>query len=720
MLGDWGEINFQLPKSFIPQYCFTMPHQNTSDAALIRPVIDEVMKSLDTAPYLKRIPSKFHRLERMLNIFQPHVLQDAAQGILSPTNRMSFDIRNTVIVNGKIQFVYTALPNEANSKYPIELCEKDLLLITQNDGYYEGNEVNEILHRRFRFAFVVKVLKKSAAIGRGNTGYVARLQFIESNQGHELDIYEVEDILNSTCNIDVLTTMVPFIRVFKSLISSEMHEKSPLLSIILKDGERNTWNPNDYDTIKFLVGDPYYRSLNKLQKEVANHVIYGMSRASDLTLVQGPPGTGKTFSTCVMIFNAVRHPLREGPIVVCAPSNVAVARSANKFVEMYCEADVFDLNRLIILGRDDKMDNAKVLSRLAFTRFCGTSSNNRLRKQWNKIKYKVDIIFCTVSCVMSKRMQNLDYSHVFCDEAGQVDEASALMLVQNSVKQLVMIGDPKQLPPFTLIKGAKALHSNRSLFERFWELKHSCCSMLKTQYRMDPIISKMVSDFMYDGQLKNGENVYKYSMDFDYPFKKLEFIKVSGAEVNCKPSYKNEKEALKVVKIINQILDKHRLKDRDLGGLAPSIGIITGYAAQRDRIRRLLNHRKNEDIQIDTFDSFQGQEKDIVILSLVRTAGIGFNKDPNRVNVAISRARKSLLIVGKYSNFATRKPWNNIIKYIDGLQQDDPIRNNPCRKSRPMKLEQFQAAEGEILEKKTKACKRRRRRRRRRRHKEII
>ena len=653
------------------------------DTSLIRLSIQEVMKSLDIPPALNVIPETFEQLKMMLNIFQPHVLQDSAQGILSPTSRKLFPVDNARIVNGKVQFRYAPLYNKENSKFPIELYPCDLVLISHRFGV--ADDIKDVLTGQFRFAIVTSIPKKEALRLKNNRdrGYYAQLVFIESGNSSELDVHDVVDILNGSNCLDVLTTMVPFIRVFKSLLDIDIHKTSPLLDIILQNGRgSNTWNPLDCKTIKFLKEDPHYVALNPAQKEVTNHVIFAMNSRADLTLVQGPPGTGKTFSTCVMIYNAIRYLKGDGPIVVCAPSNVAVARSANKFVEMYCATDRFNLQQIAILGREDKMDNGKTLSKLAFQRFYGTDPSSIKNKEWHKIKSKMAIIFCTVSCVMSSRMKNLHYSHVYCDEAGQVDEANALMLVQNTVKQLVMIGDPCQLPPFTLIKDAKNLHSNRSLFERFWDLKHSCCKMLNVQYRMDPIISKMVSDFMYNGKLQNGENVFKYNFDFDYPFKTLEFINVNGAEVRCNPSFENKSEALKIAKIIDQILDKHRLKNRDTDIMAPSIGVITGYAAQRDRIRLLLSQHKDEDIQIDTFDSFQGQEKDIIILSLVRTAGIGFNKELNRTNVAISRAKKSLLIVGKYSNFARTKPWKGIIKYIEGL---DINKSTPSKPAKPKK-----------------------------------
>ena len=503
-------------------------------------VIREVVKRKDSSMSLKKIGDTFNQLESLLDAFKPHVLENTVQEILVSRERKTFNIDYAGMYKNKIQVHW-------KPELESEMFSGDLVLIKPDSACIKTTEVRQLLRSPFAFALVSRL----------GTRTVCNLEIIESGHSQQLDDYEALYALKSMSSITVFLTS--FFRVYKSLVRMDLHQKSPLMEVLLKNGIEGIYNPNEPNCVSFLSEDPEYLALNDSQKEVANHVIFAMDTESDLTLVQGPPGTGKTQILCVMLHNMYLKLDGSSTIVVCAPSNAAVARCANNFVEVYCGPNgEFDMEQFAILGRDDKTIKGQMLSARTRGRYYG---NNELDyNKWDKVKHKMSLIFCTVSCIMSLRMEGVVFRHVFCDEAGQVEESHALMLVQNNVKQLVMIGDPFQLPAFSQIKNAHVLNSSRSMFERFWDLRHSCSAMLDTQYRMHPLIAKMVSESTYDGKLQNGSNVYLHSFDFDYPYKTMELIDVDGEECNMNPSFINKQEAEQVVRVIaNYVPPPHLL-----------------------------------------------------------------------------------------------------------------------------------------------------------------
>ena len=282
-------------------------------------------------------------------------------------------------------------------------------------------------------------------------------------------------------------------------------------------------------------------------------------------------------------------------------------------------------------------------------------------QRYKNLKYKherqilqaADVI-CT-TCVMAgdSRLRNYRFRQVLIDEATQAVEAEALIPVTLGCKQLVLVGDHLQLPPVVMCKQAAKAGLTQSLFERL-VLAGVRPHRLTVQYRMHPALADFPSNMFYEGSLANGVSEAdrtKKEDPFPWPASKpmiffncptgIEEISASGT------SYLNRSEASHIEKVVTCLM-KGGVKGTD-------IGVITPYDGQKvyvqDYMKRSgsLPQSQYEGVEIASVDSFQGREKDYIIMTCVRSnesAGIGFLADPRRLNVAITRARLGLVIIG--------------------------------------------------------------------------
>ena len=253
---------------------------------------------------------------------------------------------------------------------------------------------------------------------------------------------------------------------------------------------------------------------------------------------------------------------------------------------------------------------------------------------------------------------NNDYNFVIIDEAARANPLDLLIPLIKGDK-ILLVGDHKQLPhmiensiddKFTNSDNAIEIYKKYvkdSLFGRLYEaLPNNRKVMLDTQYRMTRKIGNLVSDLFYDGQLKTGTNIEN---DLNFYNKEALVVKdIKGRERrNSLGSYYNEAEA-------NEIIEKLRELDRvSVETLKKvEVGIITFYRAQVDLISQKVKvlEFENIDVKVGTVDAYQGLEKEVIFLSTVRTQGVGFSANPNRVNVAISRAKKLLFIFADVKN----------------------------------------------------------------------
>ncbi|MBW0473616.1 hypothetical protein O181_013331 [Austropuccinia psidii MF-1] len=288
-----------------------------------------------------------------------------------------------------------------------------------------------------------------------------------------------------------------------------------------------------------------------------------------------------------------------------------------------------------------------------------------------QILQDADVICSTLSGSGHDYMSQLpfDFETVVIDEACQCVEPASLIPLRYNATQCIMVGDPLQLPPTVLSQTATRAGYDQSLFVRMQKNNPGVVHLLSIQYRMHPEISVFPSKAFYNSRLLDGpEMVKKTTQPWHKPnslFPPYAFYHPTGAreERGKHHSWMNRTEAALAVAIYSRLVNDYPQID-----FAYRVGIITGYAAQVGEIRRQFRTKFPPEtlttIDINTVDGFQGQEKDIIILSCVRAeqeAGIGFLKDTRRMNVALTRAKSSLFIIGSQVALAQDANWKALI-----------------------------------------------------------
>lgn len=279
-----------------------------------------------------------------------------------------------------------------------------------------------------------------------------------------------------------------------------------------------------------------------------------------------------------------------------------------------------------------------------------------------------DVICTTCVGAGDPRLQGFRFTKVLIDETTQAAEPECLIPIVMGAKQLVLVGDHCQLGPVVMCKKAGKAGLNQSLFERMVAMGVKPVR-LQVQYRMHPILSEFPSNTFYDGTLQNGVTQAEremFAIDFPWPVasKPMMFYISSGAEELSASgtSYLNRTEASNVEKVVTRFLK---------GGVTPEqIGIITPYEGQRAHIVQYMQRngtlRKQlyQEIEVASVDAFQGREKDFIVLSCVRSndgKSIGFLSDPRRLNVALTRARYGLVVLGNPKILSKTVLWNNLL-----------------------------------------------------------
>ena len=402
-----------------------------------------------------------------------------------------------------------------------------------------------------------------------------------------------------------------------------------------------------------------------------------------LTLIQGPPGTGKTH-TAVHLLSALVN-LGRGPILATAESNVAVDNLLEGLLELGVQAvrigrPVKVREHLRQATLDAQIERHPMQEELHFIR----EQNDELRKSLSGLKGKekgmahkdvnrnfkemraiegnmiasvldgAEVICATTIGVGHNLLRDRRFPVVLMDEATQASEPSALVPITRGCRQLVLVGDHKQLPPTVISDAAQQCGLGQSLFERLTECGLET-HMLTTQYRMHPTIREYPSARFYDDRLDDGCTPADRPPaagflwpDWDHP---VAFVPIEGSELvdDEGGSKSNLDEAAKVISIVNTLLSA--------GDLSPSdIGVITPYSGQVRLLVDLFEQAGGRDenepyagLEIKSVDGYQGREKEIIVFSAVRAndhGEVGFLSDRRRLNVAITRAKRGLIVLG--------------------------------------------------------------------------
>ena len=456
---------------------------------------------------------------------------------------------------------------------------------------------------------------------------------------------------------------------------------------------------------------PNMPPLNYYQTEAVKKALQ-----SRLMLIQGPPGTGKTVTSASIVYHMVRQ--NKGQVLVTAPSNIAVDQLTEKIHKIGLKVvRLCAKSREAVDSSIDFLTLHKQVKELNLSEFAQLKtyiekkeSQLRLSEQEEKafidlrsraeqlLLSKAEVICCTCSGAFDPRLKTFLFQQVLLDEATQATEPEGLLPILVGAEQVIMVGDHYQLGPVVMCKKAAAAGLNRSLFERLVHLGNRPYR-LHIQYRMHPAISEFPSNIFYEGSLLNGvsmtERSYK-GLDFPWPVpsKPVFFYNTMGPEEvsGSGTSYLNRTEAANVEKIVTYFLKS--------GIRVDQLGIITPYEGQRAFITSYmqnfgsLSHMQYKAIEISSVDSFQGREKDFIILSCVRSnenLGIGFLNDSRRLNVALTRAKYGLVICGNAKVLSKQDLWNNLLNHYNevGTLVEGPLTNlKQClmRLSPPKKL----------------------------------
>ncbi|KAE8684160.1 putative RNA helicase SDE3 [Hibiscus syriacus] len=378
-------------------------------------------------------------------------------------------------------------------------------------------------------------------------------------------------------------------------------------------------------------------------------------------VIYGPPGTGKT-KTLVEAILQIYTRGKNGRILVCAASNSAADHIlerliSNENVEVK-ETEIFRLNATSRSYEDVSPDY------IHFTFF--EQSVFKCPPLEALKRYRIIISTYTSSTLLyAEGVNRGHFSHIFLDEAGQASEPESMVPIANFSRRetvVVLAGDPKQLGPVVFSKDAESLGLGKSYLERLFECEAYCnedsnfVTKLVRNYRCHPAILDLPSRLFYKGELiackEDDSSSIMSNVDF-FPNKEFPvlFFGIQGCDERegNNPSWFNRIEASKVVDIISKLRASTDLNEWD-------IGVITPYRQQVIKIKKVLETWDLVDVKVGSVEQFQGQEREVIIVSTVRstvkhndfdrTYCLGFLSNPKRFNVAITRAKSLLIIVG--------------------------------------------------------------------------
>lgn len=435
--------------------------------------------------------------------------------------------------------------------------------------------------------------------------------------------------------------------------------------------------------------------LNASQEKAVNEVLW----AKDVAVVHGPPGTGKTTTLVEAIFETLR---RESQVLVCAQSNMAVDWISEKLVDR-------GINVLRI-GNPTRV-NDKMLSFTYERRFeahpdypqlwsirkairelrqqrkhadSWHQKMDRLKSRATELELRIRsslfgearVIASTLTGAANRVLEGEKYSTLFIDEAAQALEAACWIAIRKAGR-VILAGDHCQLPP--TVKSIMALKGGlgKTLMERIVENKPETVTLLKMQYRMNEQIMKFSSEWFYHGMVESAPTVsHRGILDYDTPMMWIDTAECDGKEEFVGENFGriNRAEAELTLQTLQQYLEKigkQRILEESI-----DVGIISPYRAQVQLLRKELRKREffrpyRHLLTVNTVDGFQGQERDIILISLVRSndgGDIGFLRDLRRMNVAITRASMKLIILGSSETMTSHPFYKKLYEYVGQLK----------------------------------------------------
>lgn len=470
--------------------------------------------------------------------------------------------------------------------------------------------------------------------------------------------------------------------------------------------------------------------LNPTQERAVNEVLW----AKDVAIVHGPPGTGKT-TTLVEAINETL--MRESQVLVCAQSNMAVDWISEKLVDRGINVlrigNPTRVNdKMLGFTYERRFEShadypqlwaiRKAIRELRKNRKKGSENYHqkmdRLKSRAAEIELRINaelfgearVIACTLVGSAHHLLEGMKFGTLFIDEAAQALEA-ACWIPMRRASRVILAGDHCQLPP--TVKSIAALRAGlgKTLMERIAENKPEVVTLLKIQYRMNDEIMRFSSDWFYGGKVESAPQIkYRSVLDYDHPITWIDTSNeenqitieggdapedsasvsssVSAANQNSDLNFKeqfvgesfgriNKAEAeltlLTLAEYFTKIGKRRVLEERI------DVGIISPYRAQVQYLKKLIKKYEffkpyRRLISVNTVDGFQGQERDVILISLVRSndeGQIGFLKDLRRMNVAMTRARMKLIILGNKDTMTKHPFYKKLWEYVEAINNNE-------------------------------------------------
>ena len=416
--------------------------------------------------------------------------------------------------------------------------------------------------------------------------------------------------------------------------------------------------------------------LNSMQSKFIDAVISSCDTPFKFPLIIiGPPGTGKTTTIVESIIQILKNKSNT-KVLVCTPSNASADLICERLMEAFDmrfkNRHFEDFNRTKIMRINAASRNRNTVPKKIEEK-CHLTYGKEGYVTPSKEKIKdMDIVVCTT--ITAGRLVSLQlniFSHIFCDESGQalVGETLIPLSLKKDDTTIILVGDPKQLSPIVFSPLAKSYGMEISILERLFNIRkmqikknHSKINQylsvgifhLYENYRSHERILNIYNEMFYEGVLKaRGDQTLIRWEGLENPAIPVLFKHVEGFERNDQdsPSWYNLEELDEIIKILNQLHKTNALNTK-------TVGIKSPYNKHCEKIKKALEHQvfSKDNIRVGSVEIFQGEESDITIISFVRSkklylaedlqSNLGFIKDPKRINVAISRAKSLLIIIG--------------------------------------------------------------------------
>ena len=455
--------------------------------------------------------------------------------------------------------------------------------------------------------------------------------------------------------------------------------------------------------------------LNKTQEQAVNEVLW----AKDVEVVHGPPGTGKTTTLVEAIYETLH---RETQVLVCAQSNMAVDWISEKLVDhgvpvlrIGNPSRVND--KMLSFTYERKFEShpdypelwsiRKTIRQIKENRKRGDNVHQkiaRLRDRASEIEMAINaqlfdearVVACTLVGSANKLLVRHKFSTLFIDEAAQALEPACWIAIRRA-SRVILAGDHQQLPPTIKCYEAMKQGLGKTLMERIVENQPDAVTLLKVQYRMNDDIMKFSSDWFYQGEVESDESVkHRSVLDLEHSIQWIDGNEIlqqvnEDLEKQGAPEEKldidfteqfigenhgriNKAEAELVLSTLKNYIDK--IGEERFLAERLDVGIISPYKVQTQYLRQQIRKREEfrpfrQVISVNTVDGFQGQERDIILISLVRSndnGQIGFLSDLRRMNVAMTRARMKLIIFGDKATLQHHTFYRKLIQYVERLK----------------------------------------------------